>query len=199
MFFELREFPFFIQERGLTLSKYRFGLYKIKTLRNSDIRKTLPPLKGMILSKSELSPYVGGYAGFLRRTGFDELPQLINIIKGEMSLIGPRPLMMEDLKRLKNEFPDLYLQREALNSIPGLSGLWQIFCDRHKDVENLILLDTLYEKLRSFSFDSKLLLWTIPLIIIGNNSDSILSSKYKSYKKQFVSSGLKFSPENLIK
>jgi lipopolysaccharide/colanic/teichoic acid biosynthesis glycosyltransferase len=181
IFFETKRFPIFIQDRGITLNTYKVKIFKIRTIKGKDNKENTHDSVLDIFVKPELRSRVTPYAAWLRRTGLDELPQLLNIIFGKMSLIGPRPLMIDDLKLLKQEFPNEYKEREMLNSKPGISGIWQIFGDREQGVENLIGLDFLYDRYKSIYLDFKLFLMTIPLILYGKNSDAIL---YYSYNRQ---------------
>lgn len=206
--FEIREFPFFVQVRGLTLEKGLFKIYKLKTIKNSAYQKRESDKSKNILLKQELNEFVPHFARILRKTGLDELPQIINIIKGDMSFVGPRPLMISDIEAIKKEYPELYSIRANLSSKPGLTGLWQIFCDRHEGVRNLIALDKIYDEVHNIIFDLKILLFTIPIVLTGNNADSIIQNKasviinlfnlsnttrFKLYKKLQVLKGKKNS------
>jgi len=174
-FFELKEFPVFIQKRGLTLEKDLFHLIKFKTL------KTLPSNSGEhnIFLKTKLEKYIGPFSRILRKTGLDELPQLYNVLFGTMSLIGPRPLMVSDLELMKRQYPSHYRIRSKFNSKPGLSGMWQLFGNREEGIENLIEIEKLYEINRSLILDFKLLFYTFSAIIFERNSDAILANQQK--------------------
>lgn len=204
LLFELKEFPFFTQVRGLTLEKGLFKIYKLKTIkRSANSSKNRNKSKNVLL-KQELDEFISPFARKLRKTGLDELPQIINILKGEMSFVGPRPLMLGDLEAIKENFPYLYSIRNSLSSKPGLTGLWQIFCDRDEGVRNLVALDKIYDEVNNLIFDIKILLFTIPLVLTGSNTDSIVNNKasviinlfnlsnttrFKIYKKLKVSNG----------
>ena len=175
---ELGELPIFSQERGLSLRKYRFTIFKLKTLKSSEVTAQKLSSRNNILQSPGLYSSVPKFARWLRRTGLDELPQIFNILFGQMSFIGPRPLMLADLNEIKNEYPHYYDMRNRLTSKPGLSGVWQIFCNREEGVKNLIALDTVYEELRSVRLDIKLLLFTIPVVLTGSNADSILMNGF---------------------
>ncbi len=168
---QLKENPFFIQERGLSLSKYRFRIYKLKTLKNNEL--TVNKNKENILVREDLTSYVIPIGVWLRKKGFDELPQLINVIKGEMSFIGPRPLPIDEMRYMGQKEPDLYGRRDRLNSKPGISGYWQLFGNRNEGFKNLVGLDEYYERNRSILFDSYLMFRTIPLIFFLRHSDAI--------------------------
>lgn len=185
LYFDLKEFPIFIQTRGLTLEKSRFRLIKFKTI------KTLPTQisEHNAFLKPRLSKYISGFCKFLRVTGLDEIPQLFNVFSGKMSLVGPRPLMLADLKLIKKDFPAEYAERNSLKSKPGLTGLWQLFGNREEGTTNLVELDKLYEINKSFFLDVKLLRFTFAAIIFRKNSDAIFfneENKVELFRKQIA-------------
>ncbi len=139
-FLDTKRFPIFIQERGLTLTKYRFRLIKLRTIRNDSVIQG-EKNNSSILKKSHYYENVSSVGRFLRKTGLDELPQLINIVLGDMKFIGPRALSLTDLERIRNDFPDLYYRRSELTSKPGIIGLWQVNKDFECSIDKLIELD----------------------------------------------------------
>ncbi|HGK7544314.1 TPA: sugar transferase, partial [Klebsiella pneumoniae] len=90
--------------------------------------------------KLKNDPRITKIGGFLRRTSLDELPQLFNVLKGEMSLVGPRPIITAELERY-NEEVDYYLL-----SKPGMTGLWQVSGRSDVDYETRVYLDAWYVK-----------------------------------------------------
>ncbi|MBK7104014.1 MAG: sugar transferase [Ignavibacteriae bacterium] len=172
IFFELKSFPFFVQERGLTLEKNRFKIYKIRTLKKS-IKSITHNCEEDIFFKNVLRTNITPFAKWLRKTGLDELPQLINVIKGEMNLIGPRPLMLEDLKTIQKASPEFYNRREKIKNKPGISGLWQLFGNRNEGLISMLALESLYEKVATPILDLKLILYTSTVVLQAKNSDSI--------------------------
>ncbi|MEE9430135.1 MAG: sugar transferase, partial [Melioribacteraceae bacterium] len=172
LFFKFKAFPIFTQERGLTLDKYRFKILKLRTIKPSDV-EIMHKTEEDIFLKPQLKEQTSSFAKWLRKSALDELPQLVNVIKGEMSIIGPRPLMLRDLETMKKFSPELYNKRGMLISKPGISGLWQLFGNRDEGSIGLVALDSLYEKTSSFIFDLKLMLYTSSIIISAKNSDSI--------------------------
>lgn len=181
---ELKQFPIFVQERGLTLNKFRFKIIKLRTIKSRHVNQLNKNDNNDIFLKPFLAEKITPFAKWLRKTGLDELPQFINVIFGQMSLIGPRPLMMQDLRLLKNNYPEFYKERKKLNLKPGISGLWQLFGNRDQGVSNLIYLDYLYQKYSSVKLDTMLLLHTIPIITSAKNSDAIFHfSKYNIVKQ----------------
>jgi lipopolysaccharide/colanic/teichoic acid biosynthesis glycosyltransferase len=98
---------------------------------------------------------------FLRRTSLDELPQLINVLRGEMSLVGPRPEMPFIVEQYNAH------QRQRLDVIPGITGLWQLSADRAFLIHENIFYDLYYIRHRSFFMDVAVLLHTIAFAMKG--------------------------------
>ncbi|WP_322972416.1 sugar transferase, partial [Klebsiella pneumoniae] len=96
---------------------------------------------------------------FLRRTSLDELPQLFNVLKGEMSLVGPRPIITAELERY-NEEVDYYLL-----SKPGMTGLWQVSGRSDVDYETRVYLDAWYVKNWSMWNDIAILFKTVGVVL----------------------------------
>ena len=95
----------------------------------------------------------------LRRFSLDELPQLINVLKGQMSLVGPRPLPMRDFDRLEPWHKKRYLV------LPGVTGLWQVSGRSELDFDDLVRLDFLYLERWSVGLDFSILLKTLPAVL----------------------------------
>ncbi len=173
--------PLIAQERGITMENKIFKIYKFRTMLpkyNRDKDRS----EENIFSKPYLAEYVPLFCRWLRKRGLDELPQLMNVIKSEMSLIGPRPLLIEDLAKIRREDKESYLLRNKLKSKPGITGLWQIFGNRSEGITNLITLDSYYEKNKSLSLDLKIALTTLKVIIKGEHSDSIILERKETTK-----------------
>ncbi len=178
----LRANPFLIQLRGITKENKVFKIIKFRTIKLSAGRKSL---EKNIFYKPSLEKYIPAYCRWLRKTGLDEIPQLINVMKGEMSLIGPRPLMMSDLDLLKEEGKAYYTKRNTLKVKPGITGLWQTSGRREDGFENLINLDAEYDEKVSIMIDVRIFVKTIPLVLRGMHSDAIIygMSEYSSSVK----------------
>jgi lipopolysaccharide/colanic/teichoic acid biosynthesis glycosyltransferase len=97
---------------------------------------------GRVLFKLRDDPRVTRLGRFLRRSSLDELPQLINVLKGEMSLVGPRPLQLRDSERLWDADPAGFSRR--LEVLPGLSGPWQVAGRSELDYQQMVGLDVDY-------------------------------------------------------
>lgn len=104
-------------------------------------------------------PRITSVGRFLRRTSLDELPQIINILRGEMSLIGPRPVVSEEMEKY-GEYSRYY---EAV--APGLSGLWQVSGRNDIDYDQRVMLDTFYVRNWSLWLDFMILLRTLPAVL----------------------------------
>jgi lipopolysaccharide/colanic/teichoic acid biosynthesis glycosyltransferase len=111
--------------------------------------------------KIERDPRVTRVGAFLRRYSLDELPQLINVLKGEMSLVGPRPLIAEEARHVH----DWALRRLDLK--PGMTGLWQVLGRSAIPFEEMVRLDYLYVTSWSLWRDCLLLLRTLPVVARG--------------------------------
>ncbi len=101
---------------------------------------------------------------FLRRTSLDELPQLLNILRGEMSLVGPRPVPLYEVE----EYADWHHERFC--APPGLTGWWQVKGRGRATFDESIKLDIEYVRNRSFWMDMKVLLLTIPAVFVGKGA-----------------------------
>jgi len=99
-------------------------------------------------------------ARLLRATGLDELPQLINVLRGEMSLVGPRPCLPYEFDHYTNE------QKERLSATPGLTGLWQVSGKNKTTFNEMIQLDISYARQRSLWLDLKIIALTIPALAV---------------------------------
>jgi undecaprenyl-phosphate galactose phosphotransferase len=103
-------------------------------------------------------PRVNGLGRFLRATSLDELPQLINVIRGEMSLVGPRPVVNAELTRYGDQVGYYFMVR------PGMTGLWQVSGRSDLDYESRVYLDTWYVKNWSLWHDLIILFKTVRVV-----------------------------------
>jgi lipopolysaccharide/colanic/teichoic acid biosynthesis glycosyltransferase len=168
LIFELKEFPLFTQQRGLTLEKHRFKIFKIKTIRSTHLNEIRKSRRGTFLLQNNGIDFTP-VAAWLRKTGFDELPQVFNILKGEMSFVGPRPLMLDDLEIMKKEYPEYYFKRGEINSKPGITGLWQLFGERTSGIVDLKTYELYYDKHQTFGLFCKILFYTLWLKYFTKN------------------------------
>jgi lipopolysaccharide/colanic/teichoic acid biosynthesis glycosyltransferase len=96
----------------------------------------------------------------LRSSGLDELPQLVNVLRGEMSLVGPRPCLAYEAAKY------LPWQLERFNAVPGLTGLWQVSGKNRTTFTRMIQLDIEYARTKTLFLDVKIILKTIPALLI---------------------------------
>lgn len=171
IWFETGLNPIFIQRRGITFEKGVFRIYKLRTM--YAIPAESKGSDRCITEKSWLEKYITPVGKWLRKTGIDELPQLLNVIKGDMSFVGPRPLQESDLQLLKVNYPELYAKRSSLKSKPGITGYWQIFGDRAAGAQNIVELDFYYEQNHSFWMDIFIGLETLPVILFARHFDAV--------------------------
>ena len=114
----------------------------------------------MMKMDSRGDPRIIPFGLFLRASGLDELPQLINVLRGEMSLVGPRPCLPYEYE---NYLP---WQKERFATVPGLTGLWQVSGKNKTTFVEMIQLDIKYAKNKTLWWDLKIILMTIPALII---------------------------------
>ena len=114
--------------------------------------------KGLAQTKLENDPHIIPLGRFLRASGIDELPQLINVLRGEMSLIGPRPPIPYEVERYHRWFHGRF------DTQPGLTGLWQVSGKNRLSFHEMIRLDINYKRKYSVLLDLKILFKT-PLAI----------------------------------
>jgi len=140
-----------------------FSCFKFRTMREhaDQIQDDLEPLneKSGALFKIRDDPRLTKIGRFLRRFSLDELPQLVNVVRGEMSLVGPRPLPIRDFERLEEWHKKRYLV------LPGITGLWQVSGRSELDFDDLVRLDFLYLEQWSMFLDLSILLKTIPAVL----------------------------------
>ena len=145
----------------------KFNIYKFRSMvPNADERlKSNKLLYEKYLSNNykleqEEDPRITNLGRFLRKTSFDELPQLINVLKGEMSIVGPRPIVEEELKEYKNQ------KDEFLSVKPGITGYWQINGRSEVGYPERVDLELYYVYNQSLSLDIKILIKTIIVVFL---------------------------------
>jgi exopolysaccharide biosynthesis polyprenyl glycosylphosphotransferase len=140
-----------------------FACFKFRTMRQDADQlqhdlESLNEASGALFKIAE-DPRTTRVGGFLRRYSLDELPQLFNVLAGQMSLVGPRPLPQRDFDRLEEWHKKRYLV------MPGMTGLWQVSGRADLDFDDLVRLDFLYLERWSVGLDLSILLKTIPAVL----------------------------------
>lgn len=110
--------------------------------------------------KLKNDPRITKSGAFLRKTSLDELPQIFNVLKGEMSLVGPRPVIKEELERY-GEYVDDYLMVK-----PGITGMWQVSGRSDIDYTERVLLDSWYVRNWSVWIDIVMLVKTFKVVLL---------------------------------
>ena len=114
--------------------------------------------------KLRVDPRITRLGRFLRKTSLDETPQLINVLRGEMSLVGPRPIVDAEIPRYGRRFAAYCAQR------PGITGLWQVSGRNDVSYRRRVALDTAYSARKSISLDMRILFATVPAVVLRRGS-----------------------------
>jgi exopolysaccharide biosynthesis polyprenyl glycosylphosphotransferase len=117
------------------------------------------------LYKLKQDPRVTAVGRIIRKTSLDELPQLFNVLKGEMSLVGPRPPVPYEVERYQS-----WHLRRILEVKPGITGLWQVEGRSRASFDEMVRLDLRYVRESSLAFDLKILLKTVRVVLIGDGA-----------------------------
>jgi exopolysaccharide biosynthesis polyprenyl glycosylphosphotransferase len=154
--------PVFFRQRRIGLTNRDFEILKFRTMvSDAEARKAelRPQNEAVGLFKIENDPRITRVGSFLRRTSLDELPQLINVLKGEMSLVGPRPLVPDEDAQVEG------WHRRRLLVKPGMTGLWQICGSSRIPLPEMVKIDYLYGANWSVWLDVKVLIRTVPYVL----------------------------------
>lgn len=151
----------FVQERT-GLGGRRFKMYKFRSMvpNAASMKEEIKAKNGMIGPDFKVAndPRVTRLGKFFRKTSLDETPQIWNVIRGDMSLVGPRPTSFD------TDTYDLW-HTERLEALPGLTGLWQVAARGQIDFDERVRLDISYVRNRSLRLDLEILLRTIPAVL----------------------------------
>ncbi|MEQ3726818.1 MAG: sugar transferase [Tateyamaria sp.] len=158
---------FFVQQRvglnGRTFKMFKFrSMYQDADTRRAEVEK-LSDRNGICL-KVKRDPRVTPVGRVLRRLSLDELPQIFNVLWGDMSLVGPRPALVSEVE----EYPDHAHLRHTV--LPGITGLWQISGRADIGFEEMIALDLHYVRRVSFQTDAVILLMTFRAVLSGRGA-----------------------------
>jgi lipopolysaccharide/colanic/teichoic acid biosynthesis glycosyltransferase len=150
-----------------------FWMLKFRTM-DVDAEQRLEDLEkknesaGGVLFKLRDDPRITPLGRFLRRSSLDELPQLVNVLRGEMSLVGPRPLQLRDSDKLQTLDPEGYACR--LRVMPGLTGPWQVGGRSEVDYSHMVKLDREYVQNWSLGWDLWIIFRTFVVVLYGRGA-----------------------------
>lgn len=165
---------FFKQSRALSDDDKPFEFYKFRSMYQAadEAKESLIDLNESsgALFKIKNDPRLTKVGRFIRRHSLDELPQLFNVIKGEMSLVGPRPLPVKDFKLLDERDHLGGYFRNRKRAKPGMSGLWQVSGRSDLGFREMVLLDLYYVEHQTLLFDLEILVQTIPAVLFGKGA-----------------------------
>jgi exopolysaccharide biosynthesis polyprenyl glycosylphosphotransferase len=165
---------FFKQKRSATRGSSVFEIFKFRSMRRG-AEKTRDSMEVFnesdgALFKMRDDPRITKVGRFLRKFSIDELPQLVNILRGEMSFVGPRPLPASDFEMAGNGEQVLLGLPKRGTAKPGLTGLWQVSGRSELGFAEMLLLDLYYIDNQSLSFDLEILLETLPVVLLGKGA-----------------------------
>jgi lipopolysaccharide/colanic/teichoic acid biosynthesis glycosyltransferase len=160
--------PALLRQRRIGRGSRVFDMYKFRTMRSigEEIPEELRAQNEATgpMFKMREDPRITRVGAFLRRTSLDEIPQVINVLRGEMSFVGPRPPLPREIPGY-DEF-----QRRRLMVKPGITGLWQVSGRSGLTFEEMLRLDVRYIQKRSLLLDIIILLKTVPCVIGGKGA-----------------------------
>ena len=154
--------PVLFRQRRVGRSGEPFDMFKFRTMydgADADKPSLLHRNEADGLFKIAEDPRVTPVGRWLRRTSLDEVPQFVNVLKGEMSLVGPRPLVLEEDARIEGWF------RRRLDVTPGMTGAWQVLGSSRIPLRDMVTIDYLYRANWSLWLDVKILLRTVPHVL----------------------------------
>jgi lipopolysaccharide/colanic/teichoic acid biosynthesis glycosyltransferase len=160
--------PILFRQERIGRGGRTFWIFKFRTM-IADAEDRLPDLEphnesaGGVLFKMRRDPRITLLGSLLRRTSLDELPQLFNVLRGEMSLVGPRPLQLRDCTLLQRSDPAGYHKRHQV--LPGITGLWQVSGRSDLDFERMLNLDHRYIDDSSLVMDLWIIVQTIKVLL----------------------------------
>lgn len=157
--------PIFFKQNRVGKNEKEFGMYKFRSMVTGAEEKLKELLQHNEVSgamfKMKDDPRVTKIGKFIRKTSIDELPQLLNVLKGEMSLVGPRPPLPREVKEYTS------YDKQRLLVTPGCTGLWQVTERNSVGFKEMVELDLTYIQHRSLWFDVKLIFKTV-LVLFGS-------------------------------
>jgi lipopolysaccharide/colanic/teichoic acid biosynthesis glycosyltransferase len=166
--------PALFTQRRVGLARQPFSFYKFRTMRvggdDTALREMIArELRGEDTSrrgsrKLDGDSRITRFGGFLRRTSLDELPQLLNVVRGDMTLVGPRPCLEWEAEKFPSEFDGRFAVR------PGLTGLWQVSGRSTMGTLDMLRLDVCYVGHQTLRGDIAILVRTLPAVLRGDGA-----------------------------
>jgi lipopolysaccharide/colanic/teichoic acid biosynthesis glycosyltransferase len=158
--------PAFYRQRRIGYRGEQFMIFKFRTMRvHAETRVHEEYLEKLIVNEAPmtkldaLDPRLIPGGRFLRAAGLDELPQVFNVIRGEMSLVGPRPCTVVEFQSYRPE------QRDRVNAAPGITGYWQVNGKNKTTFKEMIAMDIFYANNMSLSLDLTIIFKTISVLV----------------------------------
>jgi exopolysaccharide biosynthesis polyprenyl glycosylphosphotransferase len=160
--------PVFFKQIRVGKNEKEFHMFKFRSMVSDAEEKLLELLQfneieGAMFKMKE-DPRITKIGKFIRKTSIDELPQLWNVLKGDMSLVGPRPPLPREVAEYNN------YHKQRLLVTPGCTGLWQVSGRNHMTFEEMVKLDIQYISERSVFFDIKIIFKTIKVLFGTDNA-----------------------------
>ena len=168
--------PVFFRQVRLGRDMVPFWVWKFRTMVERDPETIDQQAEAVVTAGRD--PRVTRVGRLLRLTSLDELPQLINVIRGEMSLVGPRPILPEQLEVVPQEFQARFQVR------PGITGLAQVRGRRSLDWLEQLRCDVEYVQRRSLAFDLLIMLQTVRVVLTGAGIYGSREKNWRAYRKQ---------------
>lgn len=163
--------PALFRQERLGQDQGRFIILKFRTMHH---RTRLDQLREAVV-ESDVDPRITRVGRFLRKTSLDELPQLINVVKGDMSLVGPRPVLPEQLRAIPDEHMDRFTMK------PGITGLAQVRGRRSLNWLEQLRYDSEYCRNWSFLLDLKILGQTVWVVLTGQGVYGTKEDNWRNY------------------
>jgi lipopolysaccharide/colanic/teichoic acid biosynthesis glycosyltransferase len=168
--------PIFFRQARIGHRRRHFMIFKFRTMRvNAETQTHAEYFAHLMKADCPMTkldhgdPRLIAFGRFLRATGLDELPQIFNVIWGDMSLVGPRPC-------LPHEFESYEIwQQQRVNVLPGLTGYWQVNGKNHTTFSEMIAMDIFYSRNMSLRLDLAIILKTIPALVTQTLESRALS------------------------
>lgn len=168
--------PVFFKQRRCTINGKEFDILKFRSM-IVDAEKP-----GMVIPATDKDPRITPVGNFIRATRIDELPQLINVLKGEMSIVGPRPERVEHVQKYSEQIPEFAYRLKVKG---GLTGYAQIMGKYNTTAYDKLKLDLMYIENYSIMMDIKLLLMTIKIVFMKESTEGFEVEEQAENKKEF--------------